>query len=162
MRGGPLFPYSVVPLDPSYIYPWVYVGSGPGTNRYEECLGVTAVGAADRTLALRFRLPPIIPEGSPFLELLTLSIATTGVAKVNPYWTCAQSGTDPSSFTLTAEGTQTVTFTGSSAHRYLPTRVPLDAEMLYAGSTLVMNLVFETSGWTVAPITGWLPTVIWE
>lgn len=162
MKGGPLFPYTVVPLDTSYVFPYTYTGSGPSTNKYEECIGALGPAGADRTCALRFRLPPILPEGSPYLELIAMSVATTGVAKVNPKWFCARSGDDPSSFTLAAEGTQTVTFTGSSPHRHLISRVPLDVTSFYGASTLCMNLVFETSGWTVAPITGWVPTIIWE
>lgn len=161
MAYGPIHPYSAVPVGQG-AFPFLYVGSGPG-SRYEEMLGVQG-GTSDVTWSLRFRMPPALPSDgtSAYLDLLCMSVGTTGVAKINPKWTCAGSFQDPSSFTLGAEGAQTVTFTGSSYHRYIQTKLLLDASSLQANQSLVMDIVFESTGWTLGPAVGVVPSIIWE
>lgn len=154
--SGILFPSSAYPATSGQVFPNIYLGNG------DEGLGVRASLSVDATWRLRFQLPPVLPDGSPVLRLLALATTTSGEAKVNPKWASVAVGENPSTATLAAEGTQTLTWGGSDSGVYKQIRVPLDANTLVAGEIVAMDLVFETSGWTLTVVSTWIPAILWE
>lgn len=161
MAGGPLQPISSYPVDAGKTFPYVYTGAGSG-SRHEEMLGVMASVSADCTWRLRFLFPPTLPSGTCKLRVLTLANKASLVAKFNPKWASVAPEEDPSSATLNAEGTQTVTWSTGDADQYKETKVALDADTPVAGEVLVMDVVFETASWTLDVVSGWYFSVIWE
>ena len=162
MAGGPIYPCSVVPDSSGAIYPLVYSGDGAGTSIYEEGIGVAASISADRTVHLRFEMPPSLPSGTGKLRVIALADAVSGVAKFNPKWGSCAVEEDPSAMTLTAEGTQTVTWSTDDDDQYKETEVTLDADTLVASEIVVMALVFEYTDWTLAVESCWRVSIIWE
>ena len=162
MAGGPIFPQSAVPDSTGDSYPIVYSGDGGGTSVLEQGLGVAASIGADVTWHLRFQMPPSLPTGTCKLRLLVLADAITGNAKVNPKWKSIAVGEDPSAQTLTAETVQTKTWSTDDDDEYQEVKVTLDADTVVASEIIAMALVFETSSWTLAVESCWIPSVIWE
>jgi hypothetical protein len=138
------------------------VGAG-ANSKQDEGLGVAASIAADSTWRLRFQIPPAIPTGTAKLLLRALANATTGAAKVTPQLAKVAGGSSPSGATLTAEAQQTVTWTAVDV--YLDTKVTLTNTTIVTGDenkALVCDLVFNTTGWTLAQVSTWQVSVIWE
>lgn len=160
MAGGPIFPHSTFPTD-SDAFPNFHVGAG-ANSKQDEGLGVAASIASDTTWRLRFQMPPTLPPGTGKLRLLLLANATSGAAKINPKWASVAVEEDPSSATLNAEGTQTVTWGAGDNDQYKELKVDLDADTLVANEEVVMDLVFETTGWTLAQVLTVIASVIWE
>lgn len=161
MAGGPIFPRSAYPVTSGNTYPNVHVGAG-ANSKHEEGLGVAASIGADSTWRLRFQMPPALPSGTGKLRLLALANATSGAAKVNPKWASVAVEEDPSSATLNAEGTGTVTWSTGDNDQYKELKITLDADTLVASEEVVMDLVFETSSWTLAAVSTWIASIIWE
>lgn len=161
MAGGPIFPHSAYPVTAGRVFPNFHVGAG-ANSKHDEGLGVEASVGADSTWRLRFQMPPSLPSGTGKLRLLALANATSGNAKVNPKWASVAVEEDPSSATLNAETVQTVTWSTGDNDQYKELKVTLDADTLVAGETVVMDLVFETSSWTLAQISTWQVAIIWE
>ena len=107
-------------------------------------------------------MPPSLPTGTGKLRLLALANATSGVAKVNPKWVSVAVEEDPSGATLNAEGTSTVTWSTGDNDQYKELKVNLDADTLAASEEVVMDLVFETTSWTLAQVSTWIASIIWE
>jgi hypothetical protein len=160
MAGGPIFPNSQYPVTAGNVFPNFHVGAG-ANSKHDEGLGVAASIAADSTWRLRFQMPSELPTGTGQLRLLALANATTGNAKVNPKWASVAAEEDPSSATLNAETTQTVTWGASDNDQYKELTVTLDADTLVGGEVVVMDLVFETSSWTLAQVSTWIPCIRW-
>ena len=114
---------------------------------------------ADATWELRFKMPPTLPTGTGKLSLIPLADAVTGNAKVNPKWASVAIGEDPSSATLNAEGTTTITWSTNDDDEYQEAKVTLDADTLVANEMVVMDLVFETASWTLAVISTWIVSI---
>lgn len=161
MAGGPIFPRSAVPITTDRVFANIHVGAG-ANSKHEEGLGVQASVGADSTWRLRFQMPPSLPTGTGKLRLLALANATSGAAKVNPKWASVAVEEDPSGATLNAEGTGTVTWGAGDNDQYKELKVTLDADTLVASEEVVMDLVFETTSWTLAQISTWIPSIIWE
>lgn len=161
MAGGPIFPHSAFPATADRVFPNFHVGAG-ANSKQDEGLGVQASVGADSTWRLRFQMPPSLPTGTGKLRLLALANATSGVAKVNPKWVSVAVEEDPSGATLTAEGTSTVTWSTGDNDQYKELKVTLDADTLVASEEAVMDLVFETTGWTLAQVSTWIASIIWE
>ncbi len=161
MAGGPIFPHSAFPVTADRVFPNFHVGAG-ANSKHDEGLGVEASVGADSTWRLRFQMPPSLPTGTGKLRLLALANATTGVAKVNPKWVSVAVEEDPSSATLNAETTQTVTWGAGDADQYKELKITLDADAIVAGEEVVMDLVFETASWTLAAVSTWITSIIWE
>lgn len=161
MAGGPIFPCSIYPVTADRIFANVHVGAG-SNSKHDEGLGVEASLGADATWRLRFQLPPVLPSGTGKLRLIALANATSGNAKVNPKWVSVAMEEDPSSATLNAEGTSTLAWSTGDNDQYKELKVTLDADTLVAGEIVVMDLVFETSSWTLAQISTWIASIIWE
>ncbi len=161
MAGGPIFPHSAFPVTAGRVFPNFHVGAG-ANSKHDEGLGVEASVGADSTWRLRFQMPPTLPTGTAKLRLLALANATSGVAKVNPKWASVAVEEDPSGATLNAEGTSTVTWSTGDNDQYKELKVTLDADTLVASEEVVMDLVFETTSWTLAQISTWVASIIWE
>ena len=161
MSGGPLFPFSSHPATADRVFPNVHVGAG-ANSKHEHGMGVEASLGADATWRLRFQMPPSLPTGTCKLRLTALANATTGAAKVNPKWVSVAAGEDPSSATLVAEGTGTITWAAGDNDDYKQLEITLDADTIVLDEIVVMDLVFETSGWTLAQISTWQAIIVWE
>lgn len=161
MAGGPIFPHSAVPVTTSRVFPNIHVGAG-ANSKHDEGLGVEASLGADAIWRLRFMMPPgSLPSGTCQLHLFALANATSGSAKVNPKWASVAAAEDPSSATLNAEGTSTLTWAAGDADDYKELTITLDADTPVAGEMLVMDLTFETTSWTLAQVSTWITSVRW-
>ena len=160
MAGGPIYPRSSYPTT-SNAFPNVHVGAG-ANSKHDEGLGVVASLGADTIWRLRFKMPPVLPIGTGKLVIEALAAATSGVAKVNPKWASVAMGEDTSSATLNAEGVASPTWAGGDSDDYKETKITLDADTLVAGEVVVMDLVFETASWTLAVVSTWMASIIWE
>lgn len=162
MAAGRLAPFSRIPATAGRVFPRVHVGATNG--KMDEGMGVQASVGADSTWELRFAMPMSIPSGTLKLELLALANATSGNAKVNPKWVAiSAAGGNPDTASRVAEGTTTITWGAGDNDDYKQTKITLDATTLpAAGEILVMDLVFETSSWTLAQISTWQAFLIWE
>lgn len=161
MAAGPLFPHSAIPVTADRVFENVHVGAG-ANSKHEIGLGVEASLGADAIWRLRFMLPPTLPSGTCKLRLLALANATSGAAKVNPKWASVAVEEDPSSATLLAETTQTITWAAGDNDQYKELKVNLDADTPVAGEIVVMDLTFETLNWTLAQVSTWSAAIIWE
>ena len=161
MSGGPIFPNSAYPVTAGNVFPNFHVGAG-ANSKHDEGMCVAASIAADSTWRLRFQMPPTLPSGTGKLRLLALANATSGAAKVNPKWVSVAVEENPSSATPVAETVQTVTWAAGDNDQYKELKVTLDADTLVAGEIVVMDLVFETASWTLASVSTWVASIIWE
>src|SRR2546430_608163 len=164
MAGGPIYPSSAYPADSSgRLFPTFYSGTGGNASPVDEGLGVKASLDADATWELRFPMPPTLPTGTLKLRLLALANATSGAAKLTvkdgvatPATSPAASG-NPSAVTLTSETQTTVTWAASENDRYKEAKVTLAAAPV-GNDMLVVALLFQTSGWTLAAASCWNPS----
>ena len=162
MAGGPIYPHSAFPVTAGNVFPNFHVGAG-ANSKHDSGLGVAASIAADSTWRLRFLMPPTaLPSGTCKLRLLALANATTGNAKVNTKWVSVAAAEDPSSATLNAEGTSTLSWAAGGNDKYTELKITLDADTPVASEMIVMDLVFETTSWTLAQVSTWIAAVIWE
>ena len=161
MAGGPILPNSAVPVTADRVFPNIHVGAG-ANSKHDEGLGVQASVGADSTWRLRFLMPPTLPTGTCKLRLLALANATSGNAKVNPKWVSVAVEESPSGATPVAETVQTVTWAAGDNDQYKELKVTLDADTVVANEVIVMELVFETASWTLAQVSTWIPSIIWE
>jgi hypothetical protein len=126
-------------------------------------MGVEASVAADTEWQLSFDMPVgSLPSGTGKLKLKALADAESGDAKLNPAWASVADGEDPSAATLIAEGIQTLSWSTGDDDEYIVLKVDLDADTLVAGETVVMHIAFLTASWTLAAVSTWIPTIIWE
>ncbi len=156
-----IFPHSTYPATAGKVFPNFHVGAG-ANSKHDEGLGVMASVDADATWCLRFQMPPTLPTGTGKLRLLALAAAVANSAKVNPKWASVAPEEDPSSAALNAEGTQTLTWAAGDSDCYKELKVTLDADTLVASEEVVMDLVFETAAWTLAAVSTWIASIIWE
>jgi len=103
----------------------------------------------------------VMPSGTFQLRWLALTNATSGNAKVNPKWASVAAEEDPSSATLNAEGTSTLTWAAGDNDQYKELTVTLDADTAVASEMIVMDLTFETASWTLAQVSTWIVCVRW-
>jgi hypothetical protein len=161
MAGGPIFPFSRFPVNSGRVFPYIYVGGG-ANSKHEQGMGVVASMAFDSIWRLRFAMPPSLPSGTGKLRLLALANVAAGAAKVNPKWVSVAPEESPSAATLLAEGTGTITWGAGDNDQYKELKINLDADTLVANEVVVMDLVFEATGWTVAAVSVWQAMIIWE
>lgn len=163
MAGGPIFPHSAFPVDAGKVFPNFHVGAG-ANSKHDEGLGLANATdiTADVTWRLRFQMPPTLPTGTGKLRLLALANAVTGVVKPNVKWASVAVEEDPSSATLSAEGVGTITWGAGDADQYKELKVILDADTLVASEEVVMDLVFENLSMTLAVVSTYIPSIIWE
>lgn len=163
MAGGPIFPRSAVPVTAGKVFPNIHVGAG-ANSKHDEGLGVANATdlVADATWRLRFQMSPTLPTGTGKLRLLGIANAATGVMKVNPKWVSVAVEEDASDAALNAEGTSTVTWASGDEDVFKELKVDLNADTLVAGEEVVMDLVFEDTDTTLAAVSTWIPSIIWE
>lgn len=162
MAGGPIFPHSAVPVTSGRVFPNIHIGAG-ANSKHDDGLGVEASVGADAIWRLRFMLPPSsLPSGTCKLNLFALANATSGDAKVNAKWASVAAEEDPSGATLNAEGTSTLTWGAGDNDQYKNLKITLDADTPVAGEVVVMDLTFETTSWTLAQVSTWQASIIWE
>lgn len=161
MSGGPIFPHSIIPVTAGKVFPSVHVGAG-SNSKHDEGMGVMASLDGDAIWRLRFQMPPSLPTGTGKLRLIALANSTANSAKVNPKWASVAMEEDPSSATLQAEGTNTLTWGAGDADQYKELKVTLDGDTLVASEMVVMDLTFETTSWTLAVVSTWIASIIWE
>lgn len=159
MAGGPIYPFSRLPITPLATFSSVHFGLV--NDRREEGMGVRASLDQDGTWELRFETPQVLPTGTPRLRLLALAHAEAGEAKVNPAWVSVAPEESPDTAILNAEGTQTLSWGVGDNDQYKELQVVLDADTVIAGELIVMHLNFETTGWTLAVVSTWQASIIW-
>lgn len=159
MAGGPILPSSAYPATGGSTFPNFYAGGGTGGSPHDEGLGVAASLAADATWELRFLIPPTVPSGIAKLRLLALANATSGAAKVTVNDAVVAAGASPSAASLTAETQATLTWTAADV--YVESKVTLTPTPSGNG-IWVVNLVFNATGWTLAAVSTWVASLIWE
>ena len=159
MAGGAIFPYSAYPATAGSVFPYFYSGGGGNASPVDEGLGVAASISSDATWELRFMLPPTIPSGTMKLRLLGMANATSGVAKITISDAVVAAGSSPSAASLTAE-TQ-VSLTWTAADVYVESKTALTPTAV-GNSVLVVALVFNHTSWTLAQISTWVVSLIWE
>ncbi|MBI4719258.1 MAG: hypothetical protein HY763_15785 [Planctomycetes bacterium] len=158
LHGGPLRPSSAVPDTSGDVFPNVHTANG----KYRDGLGVAAGLTANRTWHLEFDLPPALPAGTCTLVLQAVANAGSGVAKVNPQWASVAAAENPFAATRNAEGTSTLTWATADNDKIKQVKITLDADTPAGGETMVMDLVFEASGWTLTQVSTWRAFVVWE
>lgn len=161
MSTSVLAPVSAFPVSNSDTFFHIYEGDG-GNSVHEMTMGVDASISSDAIWRLRFITPPELPSGTAKIKLIALADAETGAAKVNPKWANVAIESDPSSATLTAEGTNTITWSSGDDDVYKELKIELDADVIEANSFIVMDLTFETTDWTLGVISGWYAFIVWE
>lgn len=160
MAGGPIFPNSAYPVTAGSCFPNIYVGGG-ANSKHEEGMGVAALIAADATWRLRFHFPPTIPTGTAKIRLLALANATSGVAKCTVQNAVVAAEDSPSGATLTSETQASITWGAGDNDQYKEAKVTLTTTPA-GNSVLVCDLVFNTTNWTLAQVSTWIATLIWE
>lgn len=158
MSGGPVFPHSSFPVTAGRVFPNIHAA----TNAHLEGLGVEASLGADAIWRLWFQMPPTLPTGTCKLLLRAIANATSGNAKVNPKWKSFAAEETVSSPSLNAEGVVTVTWSAGDADQLKETKITLDADTPVAGEEIILDLTMETSGWTLAAVSTWVVSVLWE
>lgn len=164
MAGGPILPNSLFPGDTSgRLFPSFYGGAGGNAAARDEGMGVMASLTADATWELRFLLPPAaaIPSGTLKLRLLALANAATGDAKVTVKDAVVAAGASPSAVSLTSETQTTVSWGAGDNDKYKEAKITLSATPV-GNDILVVGLTFNTTGWTLAQVSTWIASLIWE
>ena len=163
MPGGPIYPCSAYPVDAGLVFESVHVGAGSNAKQ-DVGWGVTDATTliSNATWRLRFGIPPKLPTGTCKFRLWSLANATSGVLKFGVGWASVAAEESPSAATLSTEGTQTITWASCDNDAYKLTDVTLDASTVVAGEMLVLDLVFEDTGTTLAVSSTHYATIIWE
>ncbi len=165
MAGGPLYPISAFPLTTDRTFENVHNIPDDTDNAVwnEIGMGVEASVGADSTWQLVFEMPPTpLPSGTGKLRLRAQADAATGVAKVNPTWASVAVEESPGLVSKTAETVQDLTWAAGDENVYKELKVTLNADTLVASEFVVIDLIFETSSWTLAAISTWYASIIWE
>jgi len=162
MAAGPIYPSSLYPGDTTgRLFPNFYSGAGGNASPVDQGMGVMASLSADATWELRFAMPPSIPSGTLKLRLLALANATSGVAKVTVKDGRCPAGSSPSAASLTSETQTSITWGAGNNDEYMEAKVTLTTSPS-GNDILVVALTFNTSGWTLAVVSTWLASIIWE
>lgn len=161
-----ILPESVVPVvTDGSIFPNIHSGAGSSGVKNIEGWGVAdaTTVTGDVTFECVFPVPPTLPTGTLKLQIDSFANATSGVLKVNPKWFALSAGEDPSSQTLSAEGTTTITWSTGDNDDWIQTKITLDAATTpVGGDKIIMDLVFEDTSMTLAVTSTHLFSIIWE
>lgn len=161
MPSGPLMPSSIyLGGAAGRLFPNVYV---PNTNTNNagaiEGIGVAASIAADSNAVLQFNIPPGIPVGTLKLRCLAMANATSGIAKLTIKDKNVAPGNSLGTSTLNTE-TQ-LSQTWSSADVLVENKITLTSSPA-AGDILTVLAIFNTTSWTLAVVSTWQFSLIWE
>lgn len=160
---GPFLPsLPPYPVTAGNTYPNIHVSAG-ANSKNNPGMGVAASIGADSKWQLRWIMPTgTLPSGTCKLVLWAQANATSGNAKVNPKWGSCATEEDPGSTTLNAEGTGTISWGAGDNDQIKELKIVLDGDTPVAGEMVVMDLVFETSSWTLAQVSTWQAFIIFE
>lgn len=159
--GAVVYPHSIIPLTAGKVWMGIIVGQSGG-SAYDYGIQVMASLDGNATVCLRFDPGPTLPSGTPKLRLLAQANAASGDAKINPKWASVAAGEDPSAMTLGDEGVSTLSWTTGNYYKYKELKITLDADTIVAGEIIAMNLIFATSSWTLAQVSIWSVSIVWE
>ncbi len=163
MAGGPIFPHSAYPVTAGLVFPNFHVGAG-ANSKHDEGLGLANATDVDENAIwrLRFQMPPTLPTGTGKLRILALAAATSGVVKPHAKWVSVAVEEDPSAASLNDETVGTITWGAGDDDQYKELKVTLDADTLVASEEVVMDLVFEDASMTLAVVSTYIVSIIWE
>ena len=77
-------------------------------------------------------------------------------------WVSVAATESPDGAAKNAEGVEAFTWSAGQDNDYKETLVTLNADTVVAGEIISMELTFETSGWTLAQVSTWIPSIVWE
>lgn len=155
MASGAIYADSVYPATVTgEVFGDLYTAKGANSpNRLGW--GIEASLGADATLECEFQIATTLPSGTLKIIFDARADAETGVAKLDVQWRSVAPEEDPSDTALNAEGTQTVTWATADDDVKKELKVTLDADTVVGGETIVLNVVFETTSWTLAAKSNW-------
>lgn len=161
MASGPLFPSSIYLGGASgNLFPNVYI---PATNTNAagaiEGIGVVASLGSDAAAVLQFNMPEVIPSGTLKLRCLTMANATSGVAKLTIKDKNVAAGASLGTSTLNSE-TQ-LSQTWATADILVENKVTLTSTPS-ANDILTVLATFNTTSWTLAAVSTWQFSLVWE
>ena len=161
MSGGPILPSSIYLGGASgALFPNFYI---PATNTNNagalEGVGCAASLGTIGNCVMQFNLPEILPSGTMKLRALATANATTGTAVVNISDGVTAPGSNIGATTLTADST--ITQAWSAADVLVENKVSLSSVAVPNGVLSVLA-VFNPSGWTLAAVSSWQFSVVWE
>jgi hypothetical protein len=160
MSGGPLLPSSFSPDGSGNIYPAFYV---PATNTNTagalEGVGVVASLGADSYAVLQFNMPETIPSGTLKLRILAMADATSGTAKLTIKDGATSAGSNIGAATLNSE-TQ-LSQAWATADILVENKITLTTSPT-ANQILTVLATFNATGWTLAAVSVWQFSIVWE
>lgn len=161
MAGGPILPSSIYLGGASgTLFPQFYV---PNTNTNAagqiEGIGVAASLSADAAAVLQFNMPEVIPSGTLKCRCLAMANATSGVAKLTLSDGVTSAGSNIGATTLT--GDTQVSQTWATADILVENKVTL-ASAPTANQILTVLATFNHTSWTLAAVSTWQLSVVWE
>jgi hypothetical protein len=161
MAGGPILPSSLYLGGGSgSLFPSYYV---PATNTNAagqiEGVGVAASLGIDVTAVIQYIMPEVIPSGQIKLRCLAMCNATSGVAKFTVADGATSAGSNIGATTLTSE-TQ-VSQTWATADILVENKVSLTTSPT-ANQVLTIAVTFNHTSWTLANVSTWLFSIVWE
>lgn len=150
MAGGPLAPINEwLPATQGKVFPNVHLTAG---SRSIPGLGVMASLSGDAIYSNIFALPrTTLPTGTCTFVCKMVANATTGNAKINIKW-ARLSATANLDAVVGAEGVQTVSWAAGDNDDTKEYTVTLDQATPTAGESIYLEIVFETSSWTLAQV----------
>ena len=163
MSGGPLYPSSITFVTSNKVGPGVHVGNAATGLRRTRGIQVIASLDADADVEMTFEMPSSLPSGTPKLRLLgrRVTIGTSGVITIKVDWASVAVGEDPSLMAYLSESPIGITFPSSASEPFVEQKVSLIADTVTANEIICMRLRF-LAGSTVAAVTTWEPSHVWE
>jgi hypothetical protein len=160
MAGGPIKYFSAAYPASGQVYPGYHIGTTNNRkwhgHRCEASLG------SDAILELNFEAPQSLPSGTPKLRCLVISDDTSGDGVINPAWASLPVGGDYDTVALNAEGNTTITWATGDNEELLEEIIVLDADTVVEDEIIIMQITFVSASWTLASISTWNFSIIWE
>jgi hypothetical protein len=165
MAGGPILPSSIYlggasgNLSPTFYIP----ATNTNTAGAIEGIGVVASLTADAPAVLQFNMPEVIPSGTLKLRILAMANATSGVAKLDIADAHPAAGNSLGTSTLTTEpGSPTLSQTWTTADILVENKINLTSGTPNPNDILTVLATFRTASWTLAQVSVWQFSVVWE
>jgi hypothetical protein len=161
MAGGPILPSSIYTGDAAGLaWESFYIpATNTNTGGAIASVFVAASIGSDVPVKLQFNLPEVIPTGTMKLRCLAMANATSGTAKMTASDGQTAVGSNIGATTLT--GDTQVSQTWTTADILVENKVTL-ATTPTANSILTVLCTFNHTSWTLAAVSAWQFTLIWE
>lgn len=161
MAGGALLPSSIYLGGASGNLSATFYIPATNTNGAGaiEGVGVIASLAADAPAVIQFNMPESIPTGTLKLRCLAMANATSGVAKLTVSDKNVAAGNSLGTSTLNTE-TQ-LSQTWATADILVENKITLTSTPA-ANDILTVLATFNTTGWTLAALSVWQFSIVWE